>query len=68
MSTDILGASSMGFTTVLTLSSVTQKEDLKHYGYEPDFTIQSLQDLLDKQLFERVLQKDNNKDNNIVYA
>jgi len=56
MGTDILGAGSMGFTTVLTLSGVTQADDLEHYGYAPDFIINSVKDLLDEQLFARVLQ------------
>lgn len=57
MGTDILGAGSMGFTTVLTLSGVTKKEDMDKYGYAPDFIVQSIQDLLDEQLFEQVLSK-----------
>ena len=57
MGTDILGAGSMGFTTVLTLSGVTNKNDLDHYGYTPDFVINSVKDLLDKELFEKVLAK-----------
>ena len=55
MGTDILGAGSMGFTTVLTLSGVTRESDLGHYGYAPDFIIQSVRDLLDEELFSRVL-------------
>src|SRR5215203_3600447 len=42
MGTDILGAGSMGFTTVLTLSGVTKQEDLNQFGYAPDFTVQSI--------------------------
>lgn len=57
MGTDILGAGSMGFTTILTLSGVTKKEDMDQYGYAPDFIVQSIQDLLDEQLFEQVLTK-----------
>ncbi len=57
MSTDILGAGSMGFTTVLTLSGVTKLEDLDQYGYTPDFIIKSVKDLLDEQLFARVLEQ-----------
>lgn len=57
MGTDILGAGSMGFTTVLTLSGVTNKADLDHYGYTPDFVINSVKDLLDKDLFHKVLDK-----------
>ncbi len=57
MSTDILGAGSMGFTTVLTLSGVTQKEDLDKYGYDPDFVVKSVKDLLNEELFSLVLSK-----------
>lgn len=57
MSTDILGAGPMGFTTVLTLSGVTRKEDLDKYAYSPDFIIKSVKDLLDEELFSLVLQK-----------
>jgi NagD protein len=57
MGTDILGAGSMGFTTVLTLSGVTNKADLDHYGYSPDFVINSVKDLLDEELFKKVLEK-----------
>jgi len=57
MGTDILGAGSMGFTTVLTLSGVTQKEDLDKYGYDPDFIIKSVKDLLNEELFSQVLEK-----------
>lgn len=56
MGTDILGAGSMGFTTVLTLSGVTQVNDLEQYGYTPDFIIQSVNDLLGEELFHRVLE------------
>jgi NagD protein len=56
MGTDILGAGSMGFTTVLTLSGVTQVNDLEQYGYTPDYIIQSVNDLLDEGLFNRVLE------------
>ncbi len=59
MGTDILGAGSMGFTTVLTLSGVTSRADLDHYGYTPDFIIHSVKDLLDDALFQQVLEKQN---------
>jgi NagD protein len=58
MSTDILGADAMGFTTVLTLSGVTKKEDLEQYGYAPDYIIGSVADLLQEDVFFQVLQKD----------
>lgn len=57
MGTDILGAGSMGFTTVLTLSGVTKESDLQQYGYEPDFIIKSVNDLLNEDLFQQVLEK-----------
>ena len=57
MSTDILGAGSMDFTTVLTLSGVTKEDDLEQYGYAPDFIIKSVKDLLNEELFARVLEK-----------
>ena len=58
MGTDILGAGSMGFTTVLTLSGVTRESDLDQYGYSPDFIVNSVRDLLDEELFGRVLSKE----------
>src|SRR5688572_11849944 len=58
MGTDILGAGSMGFTTVLTLSGVTKAEDLSQYSYQPDFVISSIKDLLNADLFEQVLSKE----------
>lgn len=63
MTTDILGAGSMGFTTVLTLSGVTKMVDLDKYGYTPDFIIKSVKDLLHEELFSRVLEKEHTVDN-----
>ncbi|MBX3255139.1 MAG: HAD family hydrolase [Chitinophagaceae bacterium] len=57
MGTDILGAGSMGFTTVLTLSGVTKEADLDQFGYAPDFIIPSIKDLLDEDLFTHVIEK-----------
>ncbi|MFY0255340.1 HAD-IIA family hydrolase [Chitinophaga sp. 30R24] len=55
MGTDILGAGSMGFTTILTLSGVTSEADLAHFGYSPDFIVRSIKDLLNEELFMRVM-------------
>lgn len=55
MGTDILGAGSMGFTTILTLSGVTHEDDLAHFGYAPDFIVRSIKDLLNEQLFMKVM-------------
>jgi NagD protein len=57
MGTDILGAGSMGFTTVLTLSGVTHENDLVQYGYAPDFIIKSVKDLLNEELFMQVIER-----------
>jgi NagD protein len=57
MGTDILGAGSMGFTTVLTLSGVTRESDLAQYGYSPDFIIRSVKDLLKEEFFERIIER-----------
>ncbi|MBX2925174.1 MAG: HAD hydrolase-like protein [Chitinophagaceae bacterium] len=54
---DTLGAGSMGFTTVLTLSGVTKETDLDQFGYAPDFIIPSIKDLLDEDLFTHVIEK-----------
>ncbi|PVD53457.1 TIGR01457 family HAD-type hydrolase [Terrimonas sp.] len=62
MSTDILGAGSMGFTTVLTLSGVTQENDLDGFGYAPDFIVKSIKDLLNVELFEKVIEKHSEKE------
>ena len=52
----------MGFTTVLTLSGVTQKSDLDKYAYSPDFIINSVGDLLQEELFNRVLERQQEMD------
>ena len=57
METDILGASVMGFTTVLALSGVTQREGLADYGYGPDFVVDSVQDLLQAEMFNGVIAR-----------
>jgi NagD protein len=57
MGTDILGGGAMGFTTVLTLSGVTKESDLDRFAYSPDFIINSVGDLLQDELFNRVLER-----------
>jgi NagD protein len=57
MGTDILGGGAMGFTTVLTLSGVTKASDLDRFAYSPDFIINSVGDLLQDELFNRVLER-----------
>ncbi len=57
METDILGAGAMGFTTVLTLSGVSKKETLNDYGYSPDYIINSIEDMLNDEVFINVMNK-----------
>ncbi len=57
MSTDILGAGTMGFTTVLTLTGVTKEEDLAQFSYTPDFIIPSIASLLEDEFFNNVVAK-----------
>lgn len=45
MGTDILGSVQLGYTTVLTLSGVTQKEDIDDYPFKPDMVVGSVKDL-----------------------
>ncbi|MDG3584026.1 MULTISPECIES: HAD-IIA family hydrolase [Galbibacter] len=51
MDTDILGGVQLGYTTILTLSGVSKKEDLNNYAFKPDMIINSVADLdLEKAL------------------
>jgi NagD protein len=45
METDILGGVALGFHTVLVLSGGTQKEDVKHYAYQPERVVASIAEL-----------------------
>jgi NagD protein len=45
METDILGGVALGYRTVLVLSGGTKREDLRHYGYQPDVIVDSIADL-----------------------
>ena len=42
LSTDIQGGVQMGYKTILVLSGVAQKEDLKRYPFKPDLIVDSL--------------------------
>ncbi|MCB9302854.1 MAG: HAD family hydrolase [Lewinellaceae bacterium] len=51
MDTDILGGIQVGYRTILTLSGVSKKENLKHYAFGPDLVVNTVGDLdLDKWL------------------
>lgn len=45
MDTDILGGVQLGYTSILTLSGVTKKENLNDYAFKPDLIINSIKDL-----------------------
>lgn len=45
ISTDIQGGVQMGYKTILVLSGVAQKEDLKRYPFKPDLTVNSLNEV-----------------------
>lgn len=56
METDILGGVSMGYRTVLVMTgSTTKREDLVRYAYRPDQVIDSLDDLNNPLLLERLI-------------
>lgn len=45
METDIKGGVQMGYKTILLLSGVSKKEDLKKYAYKPDMIVQNLNEI-----------------------
>jgi NagD protein len=42
MSTDVLGGIQVGYHTILTLSGVTKKENLKNFAFSPDLVLDSI--------------------------
>lgn len=42
MTTDILGGIQIGYSTILTLSGVTKKEDIPTYPFNPDLVVENL--------------------------
>ena len=55
METDILGGVSMGYRTALVLTGGTKREDLHRYAYRPDFILNSIADLCDEEIYQRVI-------------
>ncbi len=53
METDILGGVQMGYRTVLVLSGGTRSEDIDRYGFQPDYVINSIADLLQSEAVQR---------------
>jgi len=47
MDTDIVAGLEAGIDTVLVLSGVTQKEDLKSWAYKPNVVLDGVKDLFD---------------------
>jgi len=45
MDTDILGEIQLGYTTILTLSGVSKKENLVHFAFKPDLIVNSVADI-----------------------
>jgi NagD protein len=45
METDIQGGVQMGYRTILVLSGITRKEDLKNYAFRPDLVVESVKEI-----------------------
>src|SRR5688500_7836689 len=45
MDTDIQGGVQMGYKTILVLSGITRKEDLKNYAFRPDLVVESVHEI-----------------------
>jgi NagD protein len=45
MDTDIQGGVQMGYKTILVLSGITRKEDLKNYAFRPDLVVDSVKEI-----------------------
>lgn len=56
METDILGGAQLEYKTILVLSGTTAERDLRHYAYQPDLVVPSLEHLthgkVQTELFE----------------
>jgi hypothetical protein len=44
--TDIIAGIEADITTVLVLSGITKREDLAHWGYRPDYVLESIHDIV----------------------
>ncbi len=53
MDTDILGAVQMGYRSVLVLSGGTQRDDLKHFAYQPDLVVEHVNAIPEEFLFRQ---------------
>jgi NagD protein len=53
METDILGATQMGYFSVLVLSGGTRKDELSNFSYRPDLVVSSVADLLETEALSK---------------
>jgi len=56
MATDIKMAHKYKMKSVLTLSGVTQKADIKKFPHKPDIIINSVADFKDNKIFAKLLK------------
>ncbi len=45
MDTDIQGGIQMGYKTILVLSGITKREELKNYAFKPDMIVESVNEI-----------------------
>ncbi|MEN9835614.1 MAG: hypothetical protein RL011_1807 [Pseudomonadota bacterium] len=57
METDILGATQMGYYSVLVLSGGTHKDELSKFSYRPDLVVSSVADLLDSDALSKFFKQ-----------
>ena len=57
METDVLGASQLGYYTILVLSGGTKKEDLAKFAYGPDEVVASIADLTEDYFEQHMAKK-----------
>ena len=57
MSTDILGGTQMGYSTVLVLTGSTRRDDLRRFAYRPDFIAESIADLNEDGFIDKIRLK-----------
>lgn len=57
METDVLGASQLGYYTILVLSGGTKREDLVKFAYGPDEVVASIADLTENHFEQHMAKK-----------
>ena len=61
METDILGATQMGYFSVLVLSGGTRKDELSNFSYRPDLVVSSVADLLETEALSKFFNQNGSK-------